>query len=102
MLKLLRVLLCALLLVIGSASVAAATHGQPDLMVPIKGAGVGQDERDLDSMGCTLEEGQAPLIWRFTSEGTGREDLLRSGFCFSRSGRRHWVVGSCHRADAGI
>ena len=93
MLKLLRVLLCALLLVIGSASVAAATHGQPDLMVPIKGAGVGQDERDFDSTGCTLEEGQAPLLWRFTSEGTGRVSHL---------GKVDYVFTQCLHVDFTI
>jgi hypothetical protein len=69
MLRLLRVFLCALLLVIGSASVAVATHGQPDHMVPVTGAGVGQDSMDTSAPGCTV--GEAPLIWRFTSEGAG-------------------------------
>ncbi len=74
--RMLRVLLCTLLLVIGGGSVAVATPGQPDAMVPVKGAGVGQDERDLQSTGCSLEEGQAPLLWRFTSEGTGQVSHL--------------------------
>jgi hypothetical protein len=78
MMKVLRTLLCALLLVIGSASVAAATHGQADLMVPMKGTLVGEDESPIPGVfpGCVLEEGQAPLLWRFTSEGTGRVSHL--------------------------
>jgi hypothetical protein len=73
MLKSLRVLLVTLLLVVGGASVAAATPGQPDQMVPVKGAGVGQDVTPEPGVfpGCSLGEGEAPLLWRFTSEGSG-------------------------------
>ena len=78
MMKVLRILLCALLLVIGSASVAGATHGPPDPMVPMKGTLVGEDEPPNPGSypGCLLEEGQKPLLWRFTSEGTGQVSHL--------------------------
>lgn len=70
MLRFLRVLLCALLLVLSSASVATATHGQPEHLVPIGGALVGFDEEpDILAKGCTPVG--APLLWRFTSEGSG-------------------------------
>lgn len=74
MTKVLRVLMCALLLVLfGGAPAAMATHGQPDRMVPITATLVGQDVEPIPGVfpGCTLEEGQAPLLWRFTSAGTG-------------------------------
>ena len=71
MMKTLRVILCALLLVVVGASTATATHGRPDLQVPIQGYLVGVDEvPDMGAPGC--EEVGAPLLWRFTSAGTGR------------------------------
>jgi hypothetical protein len=78
MMKMLRILLCALLLVIGGATAAVAAQGQPQLMVPIKGTLVGQDEEPTPGVfpGCLLEAGQAPLLWRFTSEGTGQVSHL--------------------------
>lgn len=95
MFKLLRVLLCTLLLVIGGASVAAATHGQPDHMVPMKGALVGQDEiPDEGATGCAEpEEGEEPLLWRFTSAGTGRVSHL---------GRVTYEYTHCTRTDFTI
>lgn len=70
MIKLLRVLLCALLLVFSSASIATATHGHAGHEVPIAGALVGlEEEPDSTSKGCTSVG--APLLWRFTSEGFG-------------------------------
>jgi hypothetical protein len=71
MTKVLRVLMCALLLLFGSASAATATHGQPDRTVPIEAVLVGVDEEPIPGVfpGCT--EVGAPLLWRFTSAGTG-------------------------------
>lgn len=74
MMKTLRVILCALLLVVVGASTATATHGRPDLQVPIQGYLVGVDEvPDMGAPGC---EGDFPpdgtLLWRFTTAGTGR------------------------------
>lgn len=70
MLGFMRVLLCALLVVLSSASVATAAEGQRDHLVPIGGTVVGLDvEPDMTALGCTPVG--APLLWRFTSEGTG-------------------------------
>jgi hypothetical protein len=66
-----RAIMCALLLMMGSVSTAAATPGQPDLQVPIKGYVVGLDEEpDEGATGC--EVAGAHLLWRFTGSGTGR------------------------------
>ncbi len=63
----------AVVLVLTLGVAAPAQAGQADRMVPVKGAGVGQDETPIPGVfpGCSLEEGEAPLLWRFTSEGTG-------------------------------
>jgi hypothetical protein len=68
MMRLLRVTLCAMLLVLGSASAVTAGPGQP---VPIRGATVGQDQEPVPGVYPGCEEVGAPLLWRFTSSGTG-------------------------------
>lgn len=92
MLRLLRVLLCALLLIVSSASAATATHGRPEQLLPIGGALVGFDEEpDFTAEGCTPVG--APLLWRFTSEGTGT---------VSRLGRVTYHFTHCTHVDLTI
>ncbi len=68
-----RALLMAVVLVLTLGVTVPAQAGQADHMVPMKGAGVGQDVPPVPGVfpGCSLGEGEAPLLWRFTSEGTG-------------------------------
>lgn len=82
MTKVLRVLMCALLLLFGSASAAMATHGQPDRMVPIRGTVVSLMEGpDVSAPDCP--EG-TEWTWRYNSEGAGRlSHLGRVTYTFS-------------------
>lgn len=93
--RMLRALLFTLLLVIGGGSVAAATPGQPDHMVPVKGAGVGQDVSPVPGVfpGCTQGEGEADLLWRFTSEGAAQVSHL---------GRVTYTLTHCLHVDFTI
>jgi hypothetical protein len=78
MLRVLRVILCALLLLVSNASLATATHGQPEHPRPIGGALVGFDRiPDFAAPGCPEESpGGAAVRWRYASSGTGRVSHL--------------------------
>jgi hypothetical protein len=92
MIKVLRTLLTALLLVVGGASTAVATHGQPERELPIWGAVVGPDEEpDMAATGCSA--GGADLLWRFTSSGYGQVSHL---------GRVEYDFTHCTRVDNSI
>ena len=87
-----RAILCALLLVMGSISTAAAKQGPPDLQVPIQGYLVGTDGVNETPGDCPDAE-EVGLMWRFTSDGTGRAAHL---------GRVTYHLSHCTYEDSTI
>lgn len=71
MTKTFRVIALALLMVMLGTSTAAASRGQPDHTVPIRGSVVGLDPGpDFGNTGCPAPPPGA-VPWRFESSGTG-------------------------------
>ena len=89
----LRAILCALLLVMGSVSTAVAKNGPPDHQVPIQGYLVGLDEVPNLEPGDCNQVPEVDLMWRFASSGTGR---------LSHLGRVSYHFSHCTYWDATI